>query len=149
MFNKISNKLGENILTILIVLNLISFISISTFNLYDGMFFFINFFALIIVVIIQNKFNFKDIELIMYLLLFLSYTLSTLFLTDGKIGSVITPLYGILVYYVIKRTDISKKNLKFITIVIIMLNLYWIIKSPSYYDKYFLNRIDYLNEILA
>ena len=33
MFNKISNKIGDNILTILIILNMSSFISIGTFNL--------------------------------------------------------------------------------------------------------------------
>ena len=121
---KIKNLLSEKFLVLLIVINLISFLNTSLFNIYDSLFFYVNFASIISIILLQNRFIKKDIELIMFLLLFLSYGLLTLFITDGGIGSVLTPFYSILVYFVIKRTDIREKSVKIIMWLMIAVNLF-------------------------
>lgn len=142
---KIKNLLSDNFLVLLIVINLISFINISLFNIYDSLFFYVNLASIISIILLQNRFLKKDIELIMFLLFFLSYGLLTLFITDGGIGSVLTPFYSILVFLAIKRTGISRKSLKILTVIIILLNLFLVINSPGYYEKWFFNREEYIN----
>lgn len=142
---KIKNLLSEKFLVLLIVINLISFINISLFNIYDSLFFYINLASIISIILLQNRFFKKDIELIMFLLLFLSYGLLTLFITDGGIGSVLTPFYSILVYFVIKRTNIREKSVKFIMWLMIALNLFLYINSKGYYAKWYFNRETYIN----
>lgn len=142
---KIKNILSEKTLLLLILINLVSFGNFFLFNIYQNLFFYINLLSIILVIVIQNRFYKKDMELLMFLLIFLSYGLLTLFITDGGFGSVLTPIYSILVYFVIKRTFISNKSLKIMMTSMIALNLFWVINSTGYYTRWFVNRERFIN----
>lgn len=139
------NHLSEKILITLITINIFSFINVHLFQIYDNLFFYLNLLSVIVIILIKNRYYKKDLQLIMFLFIFLSYGLLTLFITDGGIGSVLTPFYSILVFFVIKRTGISHKSLKMLTVIMILLNLFLVINSPGYYAKWFFNRDEYIN----
>jgi hypothetical protein len=139
------NVLSETILIALITINIVSFVNVYLFNIYNSLFFYFKLLSMIIVVLIQNRFCKKDRGLILFVIVFLSYGLFTLFITEGGLGSVLTLFYSILVYFVIKRTDISNKSLKILMMLMILLNLFLVINSPSYYTRWFFNRGDYIN----
>lgn len=130
---------------VIIIINYFSFLNIELFDFYNSISFYGNFVALMVIIIMNNKFNKSDQELIFYLLLFLSYGFLSLIITAGQIGSVITPIFSILTLWVFKKIKFDNRYLKIITIIMISLNLFWIISSPGYYQKFFMNKNDFLN----
>lgn len=142
---KIKNTVSEKILVLLIAINIISFISVISFNIYNRAFFYINFFMICTIILIQNKFYKNDIKLIIFSIFFATYGLFTLLITGGGVGSVLTAFYSILVYFAIKKTYINDKNIKIIMYLMVFLNLFLTINSPNYYSKWYFNRDYYIN----
>lgn len=70
------------------------------------------------------------------MLVFFIYTIFTLLITDGGLGSVLTPLYSIFLFLVLKRSELDNKKLMTLTIVLIGVNLFLVINSPGYYNKW-------------
>src|SRR5690554_4409876 len=91
-----TNFIGSKILTLLIVLNCISFFNIRLLNIYESIAFYGNLLALIIIFIIRNNINRKEIGQYIYLLFFSIYAILTLFITKGGFGSVVVPAYSFL-----------------------------------------------------
>ncbi len=141
---KISYK-KNGIIYLLALINLISFFNLRFFSIYNNYFMFLNLAGIVIFFIMYRRFKVKEYELILFLLLFMVYGLGTLFITGGGLGSVLMPFYSILVYWAIKKSYFNEKKIKIIAIVILLLNLYWTINSPGYFEKFLFDRENYFN----
>jgi hypothetical protein len=84
-------------------------------------------------------------EIFIYLCFFISYGLFTLFITDGSFGSVITPAYGILIFWVISRCDFDTKHIRPLFVIMLFVFFYWVVKSFGYFNQFILNRSEYIN----
>lgn len=138
-------SLACSILTILIVINCLAFFSKKGFDIYEKLAFFGNFIGLIIILYLYNQISKKDLLNIGFFLIFAFYTLTTLFINDGGIGSVITPLLGFLTLIVFKNIPLSNNNFKIILVALIILNLFLVINSNDYFEKSFANLGQYIN----
>ena len=141
----ITNERNNIIILLIIIINLLAFFNFDFFTIYNNYFLILNFITLIIFFIMQYRLNRKDLELILFLLFFVIYGLFTLCITAGGLGSILTPVYSIIAYWAIKKSKFNYRYIHIITIVMIILNVYWVINSPGSFEKYLYNKEGYYN----
>lgn len=130
-----TNLLGSKLLTVLIVLNSISFFNIKVLNIYDSIALYANLFSLIIILCLRGKIKQEEFKNYSFILIFLIYGFFTLFITEGGIGSIIIPAYSFFLLLTLYNTTLNLKMQKILFITFISLNIYWVLNSPNYYIK--------------
>lgn len=137
---KSNNKLIDWVFFLLIALNLISFSNIQLYTAYNRYSSVGNFIVLFFLFIFKSRVSKKELQILLFLLLFSIYCLFTIYFTGGGIGSAITPLIGILIIFNAKRLNTTPFFIKLLFLLLLVLNVHWIIRSPGYYTKFLFNQ---------
>ncbi|MGQ7318906.1 O-antigen ligase family protein [Streptococcus suis] len=145
MNNIKKNSIGSTVLLFFILYNSISFINMRLFVMYDKIAFYVNLLMLILLFIFQNKIYKHEQENFLFLVIFSSYGLFSLLFTGGGIGSVVTPIYSILLIILLSRSSFSKNMIKLLVITLLIVNMILVYNSPGYYVKALYDKSSYLN----
>lgn len=138
-------NLSNFILILIILANLLAFTNIKIYNIYNSISLYINTISYIIIFILQKKFDKNEIDIIIYLLLFVTYGMFTLIINKGGFGSVAIIISSILSYLIIQRCKISTLFIKINILALLLVNIFLVIKSKNYYEKFLYNQTEYLN----
>lgn len=139
------SSIESMLLTIMVVVNCISFLNIEISNIYGIIGFYGDFLLLIVILILRSRIDRKDMIQYFYSLIFLIYTIITLFITNGGIGSAIIPTYSFLLLLIFYRTTFDTKILRILLMSYIFLNLFLVLNSTDYYAKTLYYRGQYIN----
>lgn len=73
------------------------------------------------------------------LIIFVMYGLMTILYNSGGIGGIYTTVSGCVLFLASREIKFSRKQILFIIVCLLILNIYWIIRSPGWYDLAFYN----------
>lgn len=138
-------SIGSILLLVLIILNSISFINMNLFLKYEKVSFYINLLIIILLFISEKKIYKNEQQQLIFIIMLGCFGLFTLLVTGGGIGSVVTPIYSILLIIVMSRFSFSKNMIKLLFVILIGVNLILVYNSPGYYKKAMYDKSNYLN----
>ena len=137
--------IGDRLLLFIIILNSISFLGNSIFKIYSRFGLYINFILTIVILAFYNRINKKEQNILMYLSFFTIYSLFTLFITNGGVGSVLIPLYSVLIIITFMKWKPNNLEIKTMLILFTIINLFWVFNSKDYYLKALYNKDKFIN----
>ena len=88
----------------------------------------------------RKKIDVDYIRQYLFIILFSMYGIIVATFTGGGYGGPITIITGLMVCYAIESMKFDKHDVYLIVICCIMSIIYWIIRSPGYYDEFFYNQ---------
>ncbi|WP_138494814.1 O-antigen ligase family protein [Paenibacillus pinistramenti] len=141
----IRNAISSRLLFAIIIVNLVAFLNIRIFRMYAGLSLYGNLAVLLLIFFLQNKVSRKEQDVLLFVMLFMAFGFVTLLITDGGFGSVLTPAYSVLTYWMIRRCGLDRRRIKLLLITLLVVHLYWDIHSVGLYDEFLANEQGTLN----
>lgn len=132
--NSCISPFSKKLLLFLFYINILVFLNVNTLNIYRRVSIFIILFYIIIIVF-NGRIKLRIMQNLLYILLIMIYLMFTILINNGGIGSIINFIYGFMIVLAFSKYRYTYKDYKIISLMLIILNLFWVLNSNGYYSK--------------